>query len=796
MKISVFDGARDNDPKVVECTWDSLIRILGPHRYDRSEKLSVPAFSPAEYPPGATRATKNVSGLWLFVADVDHVTQQVAVQTLERVHRSRLAGVAYSTWSHAGDPWRFRVVNPLSRPVAPAEWPTFWSTMNAAYGGVCDPKCVDPARLYFGPYAPAGTEAQNFRHVFEGDPVDVDAVLRVASATPLFAPQPPLVLGKLGRDAVERFAKQLKKKSSDYLVAQGEALLSVCKGDPFAEPGDRDNTIFRLACVLGERFSDYDPASIAVHFAPSLSLMAQHSPDCPTVDDVAYKVERAQQEVRAKLAEEVAAQQDERTRRLREAWGNCRTTPYTSDEIEGFGPNVGKRWIVQRDKSFYLFFNGGYKGPYTDAEVTNIAVVHLAPASSAGVDLYTVGESGKVSFKGIKTLVDEYGTVAESAVVDLSAQRTRYDEGERCIIEATCPLRPIQPVFHEDVDQWMRILCWHQPYYYENLKTWLAVVTNLDFICAALLLTGKKSVGKSMLALAISRLWSLTGPTSLEIAFGTFNDQLAKCPFTFADEHLPKDFRGYTKFEELRVHVQEVERAYKRKYLSNSKLLGATRTMIAAHTKSILKTPQTLTDDEIAGIVERFFHIPTNPEAAAYLASLRPNTFERGWVSRDVVAEHILWLRDNHPHQSQGRFYVHAPDEALFRALSTQSGTKGALCQWLVSYLLNPNEFHKSGYSNLYVRVKHGKLLANVRGIMSTWDVYVGKNEKCPPTGILARALADLSTGERLKYEDKRGARTNYRVVELKNLLSWVEDNDFCDPDTLLLALQTDTKED
>lgn len=802
MRISVFSGARDNFPKVVDCTWEKLQDILGEHRYGYAEKLAVPAFSPAEYPQGATRATKNVSRLWLFVADVDHVDQPTAVETLRRVHAGRIAGIAYSTWSHGEDPWRFRVVNPLSRAVTPEEWPRFWSTMNAAYGGVCDPKCVDPARLYFGPYAPAGTEAKNFRHVFDGEPIDVDKVLSASrvvaspAATGLFTPQAPMALGVLSRDVLKKYAQQLSKRSNDYIAHQGEALLQVVNGDAFAEPGDRDNAIFRLASLLGERFTSYDAPSIAKHFAPSLALMAQQGADCPTVDDVLYKLERAQGEERARQQAALDAEEAKRTSRLREAWGNnCRASPYTPEEIASFGREIDKRWIIQRDRSFYLFFNGAYKGPYTESEMANIALVHLAPATTAGVELQVRDEDGKPFFKPTKQLVEEYGTVADSVVTSLSAPKTSYDEKERCIIEAPCQLRAITPKFHEDIDQWMRILCWNNPLYYENLKTWLAVVTRLDFICSALFLTGKKSVGKSMLAQGISRCWTTRGPTSLKSVFDTFNDALSGCPFTFADEHLPTDFRGYTKFEDLREHIAQTERAYKRKYLPTSKMLGATRTMIAAHTKAILRTPQTLDDDEIHAIIERFFHIATNPEAAVYLANLRPNTFERGWVYQDKIAEHVLWLRDNHQHQTQGRFYVHVPDEGLFRALSTQSGAKGGVCQWLVSYLLEPKRFHDSAYSNLYVRVKNGQLLANARGPSQTWDTYVGKNERCPIFGVLSRAIKELSVGERVKLNDRRGQRTNYRVIEMNNLLSWVEDNDFCEGEALLEALKTDTKE-
>ena len=792
MRISRFDGARDNDPKHLECTWESFAAQIGPHDYSFSEKLSAPAFSPAEFRDGTERAKENVLRVHAFVADVDHVDGATAIRVLERVKNVGLAAVAYSTWRHGEDPWRFRVVNPLTRPVLPAEWSAFWQTMNKAYGGVCDTQCVDPSRLYFGPYAPRGTEDKNFFHVFQGVPIDVDKVL--AQADPLFKPQGPLVLAKLTHEGLERYAKSLKRHKAEYMIQQGDKLTLVCKGEVFAESGERDDAIFRLACLLGERFPETDPKSIAVHFAPSLQLMASRAPDCPTVDDVEYKIARKQDEVRAVVAEKAKADEDQKTKRTKEAWGNCRATPYTPEEIEAFG-DTRHKLVLQYDRAFYLFFNGGYRGPFTEATVSNASAIHLAPASTLGVQVYTLTDGGKQMFKPIKQLVDEYGTVADSVVVDLCAQRTTYDEKRRAVIEASCPLRPIKPTYHEDIDRWLYVLCWAQDRYYENLKTWLAVVTDLRFICSALFLTGRKSVGKSLLALGIARLWTELGPTPLECVFDTFNDQLAKCPFAFADEKLPTDFRGYTKNNELRFHVQALERLYKRKYLPNSKLVGAIRVMIAAHDKSILKTAENLSNNEVAGSIERFFYIPTNPESANFLAALRPTTHERGWVTQDKIAEHILWLRDNHKHASQGRFYVHVPDEQLFRSLATQSGVKGALCQWLVSYLLEPSQFHKSAYSRLYVRVKNGKLLANVRGILPLWDTYVGKNERCPTTGLLAKALGELSLDERLKYENKDGERTNYRVVDIENLVSWAEDNGFADREHILAALEKDTDE-
>lgn len=794
MRISVFDGARDSSPKPLECDWDFLCQVLGPHRFDQPDKLASPAFSPAEYPPGAARATKNVEKLWLFVADIDHVGREEALATLERVHRAGLAAIAYSTWRHAEDPWRFRVVQPLSRPVSPGEWPGFWQRMNAAYGGICDPKCVDPARLYFGPYAPAGTERANFWHAFPGELLDVDAVLRAELLGSPGQPLTPLVLVRLTRDAFERYAKQLKRKQNDRVAEVGERLLRVHRGEAFAEPGERDNTIFQLAHFLGERFVDCDPRSVAEVFAPSLALMGSVSTDCPTVDDVAYKLERRQQEVRAERDGKQREEEGERENRIREAFNNGRTHPYTPEELAGFG-KIDKRWILQTDRSYYLFFNGNYVGPYTEAAAHGAMVRELAPASSAGVGLYTFTKEGQ-KFKNLKTLVDEYGTVAKSVVLDLSAQRTTYDESRRCVVEAPCPYRPIAPRYHEDVDLWLYILCSRNAVYYENLKTWLAIVTDLDKICAALFLTGKKSVGKSLLPLGVSRIWSTSGTTSLESALGTFNDSLLACPLVFADETLPKDFRGYTRNPELRHLIQATEHSVKRKYLPNTKALSAIRVVVAAHDIRILRTLEDVSENEVAGIVERYYHIETNPEAAVYLANLRPTTFERGWVTQDKIAEHVLWLKHNHRHQSNGRFYINVPDEDVMRMLTTGSGVKSAVCQWLVSYLLDPEQFHKSAYSQLHVRVRGKRLLVNVRGIMQCWDIYVGKNEKCPSTSRLSAAIAELSVPDmRPKFANKRGVVTNYRVIEAKNLLSWAHGCGFASYEQILAGLERDTEE-
>jgi hypothetical protein len=162
-------------------------------------------------------------------------------------------------------------------------------------------------------------------------------------------------------------------------------------------------------------------------------------------------------------------------------------------------------------------------------------------------------------------------------------------------------------------------------------------------------------------------------------------------------------------------------------------LIGVTPTIVAAHDPSILRTPEELSNNEIVGIMERYFHIPVRSEAAQFLANLRPTTFERGWVDQDKIAEFVMWLYHNHKHESQGRFYLNRPDVENTRWLATSSGARSAVLRWLCSYLANRSKFEDDVGTLMYVRVHQGRLLVNISGMLTYWDKYIG-NEKCPPS--------------------------------------------------------------
>ena len=147
-------------------------------------KFNQPAFSPAEYPPGKSRAKANVLQVHLAVLDLDKCSQialQVALQTLQA---QGLRFGCYTSFSHRRpeyptSPVRARVIIDLDKPVAGPQWLDFWSRLVQWFQTLTDVQvdgsCKDSSRLYGLPYTPHPDESSTI--FSDGAPLSVDAVL-------------------------------------------------------------------------------------------------------------------------------------------------------------------------------------------------------------------------------------------------------------------------------------------------------------------------------------------------------------------------------------------------------------------------------------------------------------------------------------------------------------------------------------------------------------------------------------------------------------------------------------------
>lgn len=795
MHVSTFRNAKDNVPASMELNWDGLKALLGTrHRMlPNAQKHEAPAFSPAEWPEGEPRAKATVVRIWLAVADLDKLTQAEMDLVITAVDDGKVSYVMYTTWSHKerhekNGTWSARLVLPLTRPVEAAEWPRFWPRFNAFLCGLCDPKCKDPSRIYFLPSAPSA-DPINVVETFDGVPLDVDGLLA--------APEPaqPAVGANqaVGCDDLKDLASRLVRKASHSAKGAGHAIRHAVKGEPFAAEGARDETMFRVACTIIEEWPGCDPKAVAKLFEPSLTIMAAKAPDCPTLEDFEDKLVRRQENLAEEQATKKQARADALATRIGASFGDGRVDPYSEDELDRFAKDAGctredfvRRWVIQAGRSYYIFHDGQYRRAVVKEELLPAAERSLAPAHVAGVSIWRRNDDGELKAKLPQDLVLEYGEVAERVVVDLAAQRSSYDARTMTLTEAPCPLRDLESKFDEGVDEWLESLGGFQA---ELLFDWLASAPVLAEPCAAIYLEGGPGVGKTLLADAVARLWTVDGPTPIKQVVSDFNEGVLKCPLILADECMPKILKDADGTGDLRQLIQARGMEVNRKFKSLATLRGSTRIVLAANNRHMLDSSEVLTPEDIAAISERILFIHAKPVARKVLDGFGHEAVRR-FVKEDLVAKHVLWLRDNRVVQRSHRFLVSGVDSALHRSLTTSRGISSAVCHWCVSYLLSPEKM--DAHHDLLVRVKDGRLLVTARALAENWDSYK-TNYKAPAQGRISRAISGLSDAKRQMVAGN-GRATNYWPVKTENLLTWNEEMGYCTDEEISDALKYDTE--
>lgn len=143
--ISFFKGAKDRHPKVRRPDLDEVFQRW--RRHD-GPKLEAPAWSPAIYKPGDTRAKANVDRVSCLVLDIDGGSRlEDGVRALDGV-----AHWGHTSWSHTEELHKYRLIIPLLEPIAGADWGIAWRWAIERFGHLePDRQCSDPSRLYFLP---------------------------------------------------------------------------------------------------------------------------------------------------------------------------------------------------------------------------------------------------------------------------------------------------------------------------------------------------------------------------------------------------------------------------------------------------------------------------------------------------------------------------------------------------------------------------------------------------------------------------------------------------------------------
>lgn len=794
--LSRFASTYDKVPKPLQISWQALKReLVSPPPPAPGGKEQQHRISPAEYLPGAAHESDTVRRATFLMLDFDKLSYGDMAKVLRTA--KGLDAVMYTTWSHperyaADGSWSFRLALALSRPVDAKEWPGFHRRVQQLFDWLPDPQCASIRRPYIFPIDAGGGKSMAFSQ--EGKPVPVDAIMSMPAP-----PEKPAGAGtrRILRGDLQSLASSLARRVFEGDRDAARAIKAVVKGEPFAEPGDRESAMYRMASAIARQWPDLDVASVSRHFMASIAIMSKEAPECPTIKDLEGKLRRCVTRIAEdqasrdrEAAERAKARSEEHAARIQDAFGGKRSHPYTEEELDLFkaGGFAGK-WVVQSGSGWYLYKDGRYMGPVRKEEVQGAAHKNLAPASTAGVDTVTWNErEGTSSTKSPERLLHEYGTHVSRVVIDMTAERSHLDIERDALVEAPCPLRDIQPRYDGRIDRWLRAMAGSKS---ESLMDWLAVLPRLEEPTAALYLEGPPDAGKSFLIQGLARLWSEASYTRFKDAVSDFNERMLSCPLLGADETISRDKLKGEGTGIIRELIQGRGFMLHRKYQGKAHVRGAIRLIIAGNNRHLLDTGEELMANDTKALCERILYIEARQEAVNVLRSFGKEA-RRGMVDGDGLAAHVLWLRDNRHVEVGSRFLVEGQASELTSTLVTSYGLRSAVCHWLVSYLMERGLM--DNLADRPVRVAGGRLLVTYNGLMKNWDMY-GTNEKPPTVGRLRKALAPLKEDRRRKLKDGTGRYVNYHEVKLFELLQWAEDNSDWSADQILESLKRDTPE-
>lgn len=585
----------------------------------------------------------------------------------------------------------------------------------------------------------------------------------------------PVSLGK-----IQDLGRRVRRRNGQREL--GDALVLLSEREAFSRPEDALSLSRTLARTLAENFPQAEPHQVASLFGPSLSLMQSQAgplwPQSLTVDLVQQVFIARQAELQNARRSEQEAEAMALASRIASAFRGNRSAPYTSDELQEYArqhrctlADLRKRFVIAYGPSHYYFLGGTYTAP-AEHDPELVGKDALAALQPFGVECYRTGRDGAVRLKTSKELCHDYGTVADNLVVDFTASHSFFDEDASTFHQAACPIRPsVKPERVPEIEAWLQTIG------SETLLDWLAFLPNLSHPAKALYLWGDPHTGKSFLPMLCSRLWTTVGPTVGENLLADFNDSVARCPLIFCDEQLPVDFRGRRGTERLRKEIQAMSRPYNAKHKKTATMFGALRFVVAGNHPDLIETDDTLTTADVEGIRQRLDVVKMPLASKDYLLRLGRARTDR-WLSDDLFAKHILYLRDTRDLPTIGRFGPErAPSEDAQRVHTSLrfSGFLDYLMRWF--YLAVTGDMPPPPGAIVWAQDRatgRPGMLVNVDAVAASWNMILGNSvPSAAKSSVLMKAVEAVRLGTTRAMTPNR-QRRRFHVIDLDAMDAWM----------------------
>ena len=570
---------------------------------------------------------------------------------------------------------------------------------------------------------------------------------------------------------ITEHGKRLRRSQDDSERLVGRAFLAIARGEPIGDPTEARTMINKAAEELARSYARDTPERLLDLMRPSLRAQRASSASAgiPTDSEILAWISHVQKTQRTRLEEKEREKQDDRAERIQTATKGARNTPYTAQEYRKFEANglTDRRWILWHDRSFYLFSNGDYVGPFSEKVAQLEAYCHFAAAEDK-IKLETLSKDGKVRAFTIDELAKKHGSPVGKVFSRLDKDKGSYRPNDSILEVACCPIRDLEPEHSPEVEEWLKNLAEDK---YDLLCDWLASVTYLDKPLAALFLCTAKGQGKNLLIEGLSRLWSTGGYSPLNSFLPQY---LENCPLVFCDERLPREWVR-DPAGRLRQFVSQSVRPVKRPYISEYFLSGYARLVFSSNTPFLFRTEEVMHDEEEDAYADRVLMINTlkhaSYKAGYYLQHLSRNGFILDdFILKDIIAKHVLWLRDNKKIDFRKRFFVEDAKKEFLQATRISDDVQNSLFNWILGFL------EAAKFQNDAVLVRQSELFLNSSDIYDIWDLYAGGKNNTS-IGKISRAIGKISDK---RVNVKRGSlktSKKYRKVCPESLNYWLSAN-------------------
>lgn len=552
------------------------------------------------------------------------------------------------------------------------------------------------------------------------------------------------------RDALRGLGKGLVRPSRLDLAAlagqlqsnpatreTAKILRAIVDGKPFASPGERDVALYYACRAMATAWPRADVAAIQALVAPSAAVMeAAHPVEIPISDAIETKWERLTRE-----RQDEQADADERARdQRRQAWA------WVGIDSDARVDRDGRAVCAYRGKTYYVRVGDHWAGPWTRDELTPASLGPLGAIYGA-----TWGDSS--------ALLAEAGLRLADLRPSLSVRRTHLDAAGILHV-ATAPLRgELEPRRSEAAERAIAALGGE---WAGHLGLWLAGLLRTDVPCRALVLSGPREVGKSLLINGLARLWPDGAAKMRDVLGRRFNASLAQSWLAVADDDTSDAEAGDALAAYLREGVSDRRQRLERKHHDVTTVDGCMRFAVATNDPVALVTGAVdwrLNDDALSAFGDRLLHVPVRPEA-------------RGWwgddaarlVEGDELACHVLWLHETLGAglQPAERFWCPAADDELARLAVVSSGLRGDVLVRIAQGL--------TGRCSWLRRGDGGVVLANASALLEAWHERP-RGATTRSVGLALAALAGASRCEQPVYSG--GAK--WRAIDLDLVLWYAE---------------------